>query len=396
MGRPGDAGTRRRLLGRGGGRWRGSPQGPYGRSGRGRTGPDHGPGFPQGPGEFAVGRSGAQGPGHPRPQGPDGRLLLGWPDGQRAGGDHPEFPGRAQVPVRRPARRPRRPGPPRHRAVPAGGHARRTPPRPARVGSGTGARRPWRTRTHHRRLPAPPARRPALRPGADHLQPLRGPRAARLRGRPAVCAGGRRGDAARGARRRAAAGHRTHRRARDGRGDDVGDHGRARRDPVPGGARRDGRARGGRTPARPACTRLPPGDGGPPHDRRPARDRRRAPPGLRPGRPGRPHGDRQRSRPEPRTRGARPRLLNRPRPSPHRTSRPPYAPISPASTAPRPPAGRPSPSTTPPQPCPSCAHRTIYGAPYACWPASTSAATTATRARCREPCTRDTGRRRRS
>ncbi len=49
--------------------------------------------------------------------------------------------------------------------------------------------------------------------------------------------------------------------------------------------------------------RLPPGDGGPPHDRRPARDRRRAPPGLRPGRPGRPHGDRQRSRPEPRTRG---------------------------------------------------------------------------------------------
>ncbi len=131
-----------------------------------------------------------------------------------------------------------------------------------------------------------------------------------------LCAGGRRGDAARGARRRAAAGHRTHRRARDGRGDDVGDHGRARRDPVPGGARRDGRARGGRTPARPACTRLPPGDGGPPHDRRPARDRRRAPPGLRPGRPGRPHGDRQRSRPEPRTRGARPRLLNRPRPSP--------------------------------------------------------------------------------
>ena len=47
-------------------------------------------------------------------------------------------------------------------------------------------------RPYDRRLPAPAARRAALRPGADHLQPVRRPRAARLRARPAVRARGRR------------------------------------------------------------------------------------------------------------------------------------------------------------------------------------------------------------
>lgn len=85
-------------------------------------------------------------------------------------------------------------------------------------------------------------------------------------------------------------------------------------------------------------------------------------------------------------------VLGPPRP----TSTPPYASTCPASTAPRPPAGRPSPCTTRPRRCPRCARRTIHAGRYGCWPGCTCAATTATPAPPRAPCTRATGPRQRS
>lgn len=64
-----------------------------------------------------------------------------------------------------------------------------------------------------------------------------------------LCARGRRGSPSGAARADAADGNRAHGGAGHVRLDDVGDHGRARRDPVPGGAAGDGRAGRGRAAA---------------------------------------------------------------------------------------------------------------------------------------------------
>ena len=170
----------------------------------------------------------------------------------------------------------RGPGPAGRRAHPARRHPGRTAAAPPRVARRAGPRGPRAARPHGRRLPASAARRTAVRPGPHHLQPLRRPRAARLRGGPAV-------RCRRAARRRCrSCSPRTlppgtvHTGVRvtsvSTTSVTTAEHGEFRCRAV---LVATGRAHRGRAAARTAGARLPPGDGRPPHDGRTAADRRR-------------------------------------------------------------------------------------------------------------------------
>ncbi|MGX1474052.1 UNVERIFIED_CONTAM: hypothetical protein RKD50_002860 [Streptomyces canus] len=142
-----------------------------------------------------------------RPSGDAGAEAGGRiPEGHVPGAARCRSGGRVQGrPRGRAARRCRRPGPARCRAHPVRQRARRTPPRPSRAARRAVSRGPGAAGAHDRRLPASAARRTAVRPRADDVQPMRRPRAAGLRWWAAVRARGRCGGASGAARADAAA-----------------------------------------------------------------------------------------------------------------------------------------------------------------------------------------------
>lgn len=139
----------------------------------------------------------------------------------------------ARHPPARTARRPAGPVPSGDGPRPARRHRAGAAPRAPRPHSGPFADGPGPATPYGRRLSAPPAGRPALRPGARDVEPVRGSRPALLRHGPAVSAGGRRGRAPGAARGRPAAGHRAHERRGHRHLHDQGLDTGPRRDPLP-------------------------------------------------------------------------------------------------------------------------------------------------------------------
>ena len=134
----------------------------------------------------------------------EGRTSRGARPGERPSGSvragHPGTADPAEGARERPTGYRRRPGPARRRARPPRHRARRTAAGPPGVAGRAGPRGAGRSRADDRRLPAAAARRAAVRPRVDDVQPVRGSRAARLRERAPVRARGRRRGAAGAAR----------------------------------------------------------------------------------------------------------------------------------------------------------------------------------------------------